>query len=699
MGISDILGGKGVSVVISATDNFSRTFSAARMQMAAFKPAGLAIAAGMAAVGVGMAAVAASTLKTAIDFESAFTGVQKTVELTAEEFDVLNTSLKNMTKTVPKSYVELASIAEIAGQLGVEGVDNITKFTKTITDISESTNLTAENAATSFARIANVMGEPIANVDRMGAAVVDLGNNFATSETEIVEMSMRVMGAGKTIGMSTQDVFGMSAALSSLGIQSEMGGSAISRAMITMSKAVSNGADGFKQFSEKSGLSLDEINLLMTKSTPAAYQYLLNNTEMTTEEINRLLKDTTLEASSDLMNFATVSGLSADEFSKLWSTKPVEAMSKVIMGLKKTNEEGGNTFGVLEDLDLSAIRISDTMLRLAGSEGGITAAVEKSNQAWEENTALSEEANKRYDTLASQIQMTKNEFTLMALAIGEKLMPIVRDTLLPFIRDQLIPTMGRIFDKIVPIMRDDVIPLFEKYLVPAIGKLIDFTKSLKTSWDNLSPSMQTAIKLGLLATGAVLVLTAGLTLLGIAFGLLMSPILLIALAFGALVTLGYYLWKNWDIIKEEGIRIWNKIKENIVSAVQSLGDKFIWLKDSVLTPVWDTFKNIYGWLKNKFLGVIGSVIDKIKSVISLAREAGGGIASAAGKVLGSRQTGGYIPQTGLYNLHQGEYVVPKREVNTSGRNIIINIDNLNGFNAGDIAEGLQEELEKKISMG
>ena len=384
--VGGLVGGAAITIVIQAVDKFSKVFAGVNKSM---------LIAGGIITGLGVAGLAASKgfINTAASFETAFTGVRKTVELTESEFEKLRSQFKDLSKEIPVTFEELSSIGEIAGQLGVEGVDNIIKFTKTIADIAVTTNLTSEEAATAFARIANVMDEPISNVDRMGAAIVDLGNNFATSEQEIVNMATRLVGAGKTIGFSTQEIFGMSAALSALGIRSEMGGSAVSRALIVISKAVFAADITFEEFAKTSNLTGDELEAAFEKTT------------------------------SDVAKFAEVAGISIDEFSKAWKEKPVDAFSKVIIGLKGISDSGGNTFGVLDDLDLKSIRITDTMLRLAGSQDGIQGAVDKSNEAWEENTALTEEAEKRYATTDSQVTILKNKFSSLKDDMGRTLIP------------------------------------------------------------------------------------------------------------------------------------------------------------------------------------------------------------------------------------------------------------------------------------
>ena len=48
-------------------------------------------------------------------------------------------------------------------------------------------------------------------------------NNFATTESEISTMSLRLAAAGTQIGLEESEILGLAAALSSLGIEAEAG--------------------------------------------------------------------------------------------------------------------------------------------------------------------------------------------------------------------------------------------------------------------------------------------------------------------------------------------------------------------------------------------------------------------------------------------------------------------------------------------
>lgn len=156
--------------------------------------AGNKLSAFSAATGVALV----TSAKSAIEFEDAFTGVEKTVDGTEEQMAELKQGIRDMAKEIPASTTEISAVAEAAGQLGIE-TDNILSFSKAMIDLGNSTNLSADEAASQLAKFANIMGMSQKDFDRLGSSIVDLGNNFATTEADIVDMAMRLAGAGKTV--------------------------------------------------------------------------------------------------------------------------------------------------------------------------------------------------------------------------------------------------------------------------------------------------------------------------------------------------------------------------------------------------------------------------------------------------------------------------------------------------------------------
>lgn len=325
--------------------------------------------AGRAMTGFGVAAIGSLGLaaKAAIDWETAFAGVRKTVEATEPEFAALERGILDLSLVAPVAAEELAGIAEAAGQLGIKN-EAILGFTETMAALGVTTNLTADEAATAFARIANVMQLPQDQFDEMGSAVVDLGNKLASTESEITEFATRIAGAGKIAGLSVADVLAIGGAFSSVGIEAEAGGTAIQKVLLNMTDSVATGA-------------------------------------------------------GNLETFARVSGLTAQEFVQTWQDDPAEAFALFVEGLGRA---GDDAFTILEELGLTDQRLIRSFLSMAGAGDLLRSSLELGNEAYRENNALTAEAEERYKTVASELQMFVNSVKVLAIEIGNTLLPVIR---------------------------------------------------------------------------------------------------------------------------------------------------------------------------------------------------------------------------------------------------------------------------------
>ena len=317
-------------------------------------------------------------VKAAIDYESAFAGVKKTVDETATvSYQKLSDGIRQMAKELPASAVEIANVAEVAGQLGIK-TEDILSFSRTMIDMGESTNLSAEEAATAIAKIANIMGLTSDEYSRFGASVVDLGNNFATTEKDIVEMTNRLAAGGKLAGLTAPEILGLATAMSSVGIEAEAGGTAMTQTLTAIGNAVSL---------------------------------------------------TTKDSADDLALIAKVAEMTSEEFQQAWKEKPAEALQSFIKGLNTAHEKGANVDAILMKLGMTGIRQGNMLKSLALSSDKMSAAVQRSNQAWKENTALTNEANKRYETTESQLKMFRNQLTDIAIEFGGPLIKALRSGL------------------------------------------------------------------------------------------------------------------------------------------------------------------------------------------------------------------------------------------------------------------------------
>lgn len=374
--------------------------------------------------------------KAAMDWESSFAGVKKTVDEVIDSngrvtysYKDLENGLRGLAKELPSSHKEIAAVAEAAGQLGIE-TPNVVSFTKTMIDLGESTSMSAETAATELARFANITGMSQDKFSNLGSALVDLGNNFATTESEISALSLRLAGAGSQIGMTEGEILGFAAALSSVGVEAEAGGSAFSKVMIQMQLATEKGMGAFDELIElgkQSGVSFEQMNKAVQdggKNLKATASQM----GLTNKQLSSMYKEADKSATS-LQNFAEVAGMTNAEFGNMFKQDPSKAIMKFVEGLSKAEEQGTSAIKVLDDMDITEVRLRDSLLRAANASGVFSDAVSMGNKAFGENTALAEEAGKRYATVESQLNMLKNELVDVGIEFGGPFLEAMRASL------------------------------------------------------------------------------------------------------------------------------------------------------------------------------------------------------------------------------------------------------------------------------
>ena len=315
-------------------------------------------------------ALGATAIKASLDFESTFTSVRKTVDATEAEFDALAASSKAMSTQIAASTGEINEVMATAGQLGINK-NYLADFSRTMIDLGNSTDIVADEAASTLAKFANITNMDQSLFGNLGATLVDLGNKFATTESSIMEMSLRLAAAGHQVGLSEAQILAFAAALSSVGIEAEMGGSAFSKALVKMEVAAATGGEA-------------------------------------------------------LEDFARVSGLTAEGFKSLFEADPAAAFQAFITGLSRMDEEGVSAIATLNDIGIAEVRLRDTLLRAVNANELFARTQDVAINAWQENTALTEEAGKRYATTESRLINLKNTAILFAQQLGDDLNPTIQ---------------------------------------------------------------------------------------------------------------------------------------------------------------------------------------------------------------------------------------------------------------------------------
>ena len=327
-----------------------------------------------AAAFVAFAGSIALVTKSFADYETALVGVGKTTNIEGKRLQKFGKEFQKLSSEIPISTNELLGIAQAAGQLGVKGEKDLLVFTETVAKLGVATDLAGEEAATALTRILNVTGEGISTIDNFGSVIVQLGNNFAATESEIVRMTTEVSRSTAVFGVSASQAAGLATALKSVGVQAQLGGSATGRAFRAIDKAVREGGETFK-------------------------------------------------------NLEAITGITGDQLKKTFEDDATSVFQAFINGLGDIQREGGSTTEALAAFGLKGDEILKVLPVLAKNSELVGRALKTAADETQNATALNEEARKAFDTLASEAQRTANNFENLKTNIGEQLAPQITELL------------------------------------------------------------------------------------------------------------------------------------------------------------------------------------------------------------------------------------------------------------------------------
>ena len=314
---------------------------------------------------VPIVAAGVATVGAATTIDNALTEVRKTVDGTEQDYQKLHDAAIEYSKTNAVTAEQVLNVQALGAQLGY-AKDELEMIGRVGSGMDIATDMNAEQATTEMAQFANITKMAHSESENYASTIIDLGNNMATTESKTSSMAQRIAAAGTQVGMSQADILGVAAALSSVGMEAEAGGTAISTIISNIDKDIATG-------------------------------------------------------SANLSTWAETAGMSAEQFAAAWKSSPVDALAAVLAGMESATQSGGNMTVMLESLGVSSIRQTDAMKRLANDSAILTSAVDRANKAWQDNTALSEEVANKNDSISAKFQMLQNRVTAILEKIGKPL--------------------------------------------------------------------------------------------------------------------------------------------------------------------------------------------------------------------------------------------------------------------------------------
>ncbi|EKJ7207128.1 phage tail tape measure protein [Campylobacter jejuni] len=163
----------------------------------------------------------------AISFESAMADVRKVVNFDeGDDIKKMSADILKMSQTLPVTANELAAIAAAGGQIGL-GSKDVREFTNLVTKMKVAFDMSAEDVGDSVAKIKNILGISLKDMEDLGDSINNLSDNSASKAREIIGVMKRTAAAGKQIGFTKEQIAALSSSFISLGKGPEVAGTAI----------------------------------------------------------------------------------------------------------------------------------------------------------------------------------------------------------------------------------------------------------------------------------------------------------------------------------------------------------------------------------------------------------------------------------------------------------------------------------------
>lgn len=505
----------------------------------------------LAAFGIPVAA----SVKAAMDFESAMAEVGKTVEFTAgNSLPKLGEELKQLSLQIPLSANELAAITASGGQLGVADKDLI-GFTTTVAKMGVAFDMSADQAGDAMAKLSNVMQIPIKEIDRIGDMINTISNNSPAKAREMVAALSQVGSSVKSAGYSEQFSVGLTGALIAQGREASVTANAIESMITTFSTldmATERQIVGFN----KLGINHNEFATKFKKDGQAATQ----------------------------------------EFFDLVNKLPTEERTGVVSSIIGLNY-GGDILSVANNTELLGKNIE-----LLGTNADGTGKYLGS---------MNKEFDSISSTKANEVQLFKNNFNVLAITLGDALLPALSDAITAI--TPLIQSFAS-WAKQNPELIASTVKIVGGLLLAkvafwgvsfAVLSVIRPIASLVTTFNRLRAGITDLRNMAILGQLSPILMKLGgaLRFVGgvlraIGLAAMANPLFI---AIGLLAVAAYLIYRNWAPIKAFFIGLWNGLKSAVtrgVGAIKGSLGRFNPLP--IFSRAWASVTTYFGALPARF---------------------------------------------------------------------------------------------------
>jgi TP901 family phage tail tape measure protein len=305
------------------------------------------------------------TALVAAAYQRDFANVQRAAALTGDQSIKLKQQLIDLTTQIPLSFKAITEISTLGSQLGIDP-SGLKEFTTVVAKLEATTNLSADAAGTLLGKFATIGGVAPAQFGALASAVLNVGVNTASTETQIAKLGTQIVGVAGNAGLTTPQIIGLAGALASVSSSGvELSRGAITQFFGIVGRAVANTTPALKVFADTAGVTSEEVK--------AAY------------------------------GTATFAPL----------------FQKFVDGLNGVKEAGGSVEGVLRSMGITSIRYIPLLLQLANGHSTLALSMKLAQDGYDSGAGVLEQHYLPIQkTLIAQTTELVNKFLALANQIG-----------------------------------------------------------------------------------------------------------------------------------------------------------------------------------------------------------------------------------------------------------------------------------------
>lgn len=329
---------------------------------------GMTIASAAAAL-TGLTMTARQAVEAYADMDAEMANVRKFTGMTADQVEALNEEFKKMdTRT---SREELNKLAQEAGRLGLQTQEDVLGFVKAADIINIALDDLGEGATLTISKLTDIFGAKEKygveeSMLKVGSVINELSQSCTASAPYLADFAQRLAGTGAAAELSLQEIMAYGAVLDATGQQVEMSASAVSQIVMKLFK--------------------------------------------------------------DPAKVAKATGMDVKEFTETLKTSTNDALLMLLNRLKELGSDQGMLAlaPIFASMQMDGVRVSGVLNALANNVDFVKQQQKLANQAFKEGTSVLNEFAVQNNTVKANLDKAKKGFNEVAVALGQKLAPIMK---------------------------------------------------------------------------------------------------------------------------------------------------------------------------------------------------------------------------------------------------------------------------------